>query len=352
MRNGISKLFQFGKREAKINAILNPIISIVVMGIIMSIVAYGGYRVSQGTLSAGTLIAFILYLFQVITPVVAFGTFFTSLQKVKGATERIMGILEEPIEELTSGEPVTQVNQNLEFESVNFSYSKETPLLEDISFLVKPNETIAFVGPSGSGKSTLFSLIESFYEPKSGKIKYGNVDINNFSLEEWRRKIGYVQQDSMMLSGSIRDNLTFGLDRKITDTELDNVMKLACGMEIIEKLPAKYDSLVGERGSLLSGGERQRIAIARAFLRNPDILLLDEATASLDSHSEKVVQEGLENLMKNRMTLIIAHRLSTVVKADKIVFLDHGKITGIGTHEELLETHKLYREFSTQQLTH
>ena len=352
MKNGINKLFTYGKKEARIIATLNPIMSIVVMGIIMGIVAYGGYRVSQGTLSAGTLIAFILYLFQVVTPIVAFGTFFTSLQKVKGATERIINLLAEPIEDLTTGEAVNINEGSLEFESVCFSYNEEAPLLQEINFSANINQTVAFVGPSGSGKSTLFSLIESFHQPKSGKIKYGKKDVTEFSLKEWRKKIGYVQQESMMLSGSIKDNLTFGLERDVSEAELDHVMELACGKEIIERLPERYHSLVGERGSLLSGGERQRIAIARAFLRNPDILLLDEATASLDSHSEKVVQEGLQNLMKNRTTLVIAHRLSTVVNADQIVFLDHGKITGIGTHQELLKTHEMYREFSTQQLTH
>ncbi|MEG0551898.1 MAG: ABC transporter ATP-binding protein [Vagococcus sp.] len=351
MENGINKLFEFGKREAKIIATLNPIMSIVVMGIIMGIVAYGGYRVSQGTLSAGTLIAFILYLFQVVSPIIAFGTFFTSLQKVNGATERIIKLLDEPIEDLTTGESVNVNDGSISFEKVDFSYNKETVLLQQINFYAQQNQTVAFVGPSGSGKSTLFSLIESFYQPKSGKIKYGKKDITEFSLKEWRRKIGYVQQESMMLSGSIRDNLTFGLEREVTEKELDSVMELACGKEIIDRLPEGYHSLVGEKGSLLSGGERQRIAIARAFLRNPDILLLDEATASLDSHSEKVVQEGLQNLMENRTTLVIAHRLSTVVNADKIIFLDHGEITGIGTHQELLENHKMYREFSMQQLT-
>lgn len=351
MNDGINNLFEYGKKEAKVIATLNPIISVVVMGIIMGIVAYGGYRVSQGTLSAGTLIAFILYLFQVITPIVAFGTFFTSLQKVKGATERIMTLLDEPIEDLKSGEAVLNTKGMLTFESIHFSYSDDQPLLADINFTADPGQTVAFVGPSGSGKSTLFSLIESFHQPQAGVIRYGTQDIADLSLQEWRRKIGYVQQESMMLSGTIRDNLTFGLDHDISEAELDRVMSLACGKEIIERLPERYESLVGERGSLLSGGERQRIAIARAFLRNPDVLLLDEATASLDSHSEKVVQEGLQNLMVNRTTLIIAHRLSTVVEADKIIFLEHGKITGVGTHQELLKTHELYREFSAQQLT-
>lgn len=351
INDGVNRLFSYGKREAKIQAVIQPIVSLVIMGLVMGIIAYGGYRVANGTLSAGTLIAFIMYLFQVMGPIVSFGTFFTDMQKVKGATERITVLLREPIEDLFQGETITVNGESLEFRQVSFRYNEDKVALEDINFTAMANQTTAFVGPSGSGKSTLFTLIEEFYQPEQGQIFIGDHPIADYSLSSWRRQIGYVQQESMLLSGSIRDNLTYGLNREVTDGELDHVMALACGTEIMQKLPLGYQSEVGERGAMLSGGERQRVAIARAFLRDPKILLLDEATASLDSQSEEVVQEALRNLMEGRTTLVIAHRLSTVVNADKIIFVEDGRITGQGTHQELLEHHSLYRTFASHQLT-
>lgn len=351
INGGVNRLFTYGKREAKVQAVIQPIVSLVIMGLIMGIIAYGGYRVSNGSLSAGTLIAFIMYLFQVMGPIISFGTFFTSMQKVKGATERIMLLLKEPIEDLDKGEQIVVDGESLTFSNVNFSYSDEKIVLKNINFTAKANQTTAFVGPSGSGKSTLFTLIEAFYRPESGQILIGERPISDYALSSWRNQIGYVQQESILLSGTIRDNLTYGLNRQVNDEELDRVMALACGTEILNKLPNGYFSEVGERGSMLSGGERQRVAIARAFLRDPKILLLDEATASLDSQSEGVVQEALSNLMKGRTTLVIAHRLSTVVDADQIIFVENGNITGKGTHQELIANHALYCEFATHQLT-
>lgn len=351
IHQGVNRLFSFGKREARISAIVQPVFSLVMMGVVMGIVAYGGLRVANGTLSAGTLIAFIMYLLQVMGPIVSFGTFFSAMQKVKGATERIMVLLHEPTENLGQGEAINLAGESLEFADVSFSYDEDKDILKQISFTAKANQTTAFVGPSGGGKSTIFTLIEEFYSVDSGQIKIGNQSIKEYSLHSWRSQIGYVQQESILLSGTIRDNLTYGLGREVSDEELDRVMALACGTEIINKLPKGYQSEVGERGSMLSGGERQRVAIARAFLRDPKILLLDEATASLDSQSEGIVQEALGNLMKGRTTLVIAHRLSTVVHADQIIFIEKGQVTGKGTHHELLKKHPLYYEFATQQLT-
>ncbi|MDF0480697.1 ABC transporter ATP-binding protein/permease [Vagococcus sp. PNs007] len=351
MEDEIDSLFEYGKEEGKVNSILQPLMMFVVMGLIMFIVAYGGYRVSQGTLLPGKFIAFMIYIFQIIGPVVSFSTIFSGYQKVKGATERIQELDQVVTEDLEKGKTVEVEGKDIAFNNVTFAYNAEKTILKNISFKAKQNQTIAFVGPSGSGKSTTFNLIERFYRPTSGEILIGGDDVENYSLQSWREQIGYVPQASTLLSGTIRDNLTFGLNREVTDKELDDVMKQACGSEIVNRLPKGYDSEVGERGSLLSGGERQRVAIARAFLRQPKILLLDEATASLDSRSEKVVQQALENLMENRTTFVIAHRLSTVVDADKILFIEQGEVTGEGTHQELLQTHDLYREFCSQQLT-
>lgn len=212
---------------------------------------------------------------------------------------------------------------------------------------------IAFVGPSGGGKTTLFGLLERYYQPTSGEIQIGDISISELSLESWRGQIGYVSQESAMMAGTIRDNLTYGLKdpKSISDDQLWKVTKMAYADKFIRNFTKGLDTEVGERGVKLSGGQRQRINIARAFLRDPKILLLDEATASLDSQSEQVVQEALSQLMTGRTTFVIAHRLSTIVDADKIIFIDNGIVTGSGTHHDLIQSHPLYREFAEQQLT-
>jgi len=212
---------------------------------------------------------------------------------------------------------------------------------------------IAFAGPSGGGKTTLFGLIERYYEPISGEIRVGETPIQALSMQSWRSQIGYVSQESAMMAGTIRDNLTYGLNNsdEISDERLWKVAEMAYADQFIKSFSEGLDTEVGERGVKLSGGQRQRINIARAFLRDPKILMLDEATASLDSQSEHAVQEALSRLMVGRTTFVIAHRLSTIVDADKIIFIEKGKLTGMGTHQELIETHELYRKFAEQQLS-
>ncbi|SCM85443.1 Protein of unknown function [Bacillus mycoides] len=228
--------------------------------------------------------------------------------------------------------------------------NEEEKILKNIDFTIESGKVTAIVGPSGSGKTTLFSLLERFYEPTSGFIKLGKEPITAYSLQSWRRQIGYVSQDSPLIDGTIRDNICYGVEGEVTDEEIEKVAAMAYVDAFIHDLPSGYATEVGERGVKLSGGQRQRIAIARALLRNPQILMLDEATSSLDSKSESVVQKALNNLMKGRTTLVIAHRLSTVVDADKIIFIEKGNLTGSGSHDELLQTHDMYREFAMQQL--
>lgn len=213
----------------------------------------------------------------------------------------------------------------------------------------KPNTVVAFAGPSGGGKSTIFALIERFYQPNSGKITVGGQDIQAIDLNNWRRQIGLVGQNSSVMPGTIRENLVYGLDRDVTDEELWRVLKMAYADGFVKEAADGLDTQIGERGVKLSGGQRQRIAIARAFLRDPKILMLDEATASLDSESEAMVQKALASLMKNRTTLVIAHRLSTIVDADRIYFIDHGTVSGAGTHEELVKSTPLYAEYVRNQ---
>jgi ATP-binding cassette, subfamily B, bacterial AbcA/BmrA len=348
---GIDKLLNFGLKEARISALIAPLMYLVIMVVIVMIIGYGGMRVANGTMSTGSLVAFLLYLFQIIFPITSFAMFFTQLQKAKGATERIIDILELKLEEGQNGLEMDITNKPIYVRNVSFAYSEDEPVIENVSFEAQPGEMIAFAGPSGGGKTTMFALIERFYEPTSGEISIGDTPITDISLAAWRSQIGYVSQESAMMAGTIRENLCYGLDMDhISDERLWEVAKMAYADEFIQSFSDGLNTEVGERGVKLSGGQRQRIAIARAFLRDPKILMMDEATASLDSQSEGVVQQALTRLMEGRTTFVIAHRLSTIVDADKIVFIEKGRVTGIGTHQELVRTHDLYREFAEQQL--
>lgn len=351
-KSGIRKLYSLGLREAKVFALIGPLIYTIMMFVIVVIIGYGGIRVSEGTMSTGSLVAFLLYLFQIIFPITSFAMFFTELQKAKGATERIIAILDLEEEEGQVGITRDISTQSIYVDDVSFGYDEGEVVLADVTFEAHPGEMIAFAGPSGGGKTTLFGLLERFYEPVRGEIRIGNTPIRELSLASWRGQIGYVSQESAMMAGTIRDNLTYGLDdaEKIPDDRLWRVTEMAYAATFIRSFPDGLATEVGERGVKLSGGQRQRINIARAFLRDPKILMFDEATASLDSQSEHAVQRALSRLMEGRTTFVIAHRLSTIVNADKIVFIEKGKITGLGTHEELIATHDLYRKFAEQQL--
>jgi ATP-binding cassette, subfamily B, bacterial AbcA/BmrA len=351
-KTGIQQLLHFGLKEAKIFALIGPIMHLVIMAVIVMIIAYGGMRVATGSMSTGSLIAFLLYLFQIIMPITSFAMFFTQLQKAKGATERIIEILDLPLEEAQNGVELDITGLPIIISDVSFSYSEDEPVIQHVSIEAQPGQMIAFAGPSGGGKTTMFGLIERFYEPTTGQILVGSTPIQELSLHSWRSQIGYVSQESAMMAGTIRENLCYGLDtaEPPSDERLWEVAEMAYADQFIKGFPKGLDTEVGERGVKLSGGQRQRIAIARAFLRDPKILMMDEATASLDSQSESVVQQALTRLMEGRTTFVIAHRLSTIVNANKIVFIENGKVTGSGAHQELVQSHPLYREYAQQQL--
>ncbi|MGQ7276852.1 ABC transporter ATP-binding protein [Brevibacillus thermoruber] len=349
-KRGITNLLHLGIKEGTVHALISPFVSLVLMVLLVVILGYGGMRVSSGALTAGDLVAFILYLFQIVMPMSQLTMFVTHLQKTRGATERIIATLEAAEEDLTAGREVTNPHQPIILEHVSFSYKSGEPVLDDVSFTIEPGRVTAIVGPSGSGKTTLFSLMERYYRPTRGTIRLGEEPIDAFSLQSWRSQIGYVSQESPIIAGTIRENICYGMEREVSEEELRRAARMAYADHFIEEMPDQYDTQVGERGVKLSGGQRQRIAIARALLRNPRILMLDEATSSLDSKSEIEVQKALQNLMKGRTTLVIAHRLSTVMDANHIIFLEKGRITGQGTHVELFATHAMYREFATQQL--
>ncbi|WP_439846803.1 multidrug resistance ABC transporter ATP-binding protein/permease BmrA [Bacillus subtilis] len=349
-KTGISSLFKLGVREAKVQSLVGPLISLVLMAALVAVIGYGGMQVSSGELTAGALVAFILYLFQIIMPMGQITTFFTQLQKSIGATERMIEILAEEEEDTVTGKQIENAHLPIQLDCVSFGYKSDQLILKEISAVIEAGKVTAIVGPSGGGKTTLFKLLERFYSPTAGSIRLGDEPIDTYSLESWREHIGYVSQESPLMSGTIRENICYGLERDVTDAEIEKAAEMAYALNFIKELPNQFDTEVGERGIMLSGGQRQRIAIARALLRNPSILMLDEATSSLDSQSEKSVQQALEVLMEGRTTIVIAHRLSTVVDADQLLFVEKGEITGRGTHHELMASHGLYRDFAEQQL--
>ncbi|WP_409304424.1 ABC transporter ATP-binding protein [Peribacillus sp. SCS-155] len=346
---GIHQLFGFGLKEAKIQAVISPFMTTIMMVVLVILIGYGGVRVASGQLSAGTLVAIIIYMFQIIVPFSQIASFFTAFQKAMGAAERIGHMLQVESEEYHGTRPDIR-NKDLIFSGVTFSYKGSLPILKDVSFIVPANKTIALVGPSGGGKTTIFALIERFYEPDKGIIRIGREPISSLDLSFWRSQIGYVSQESPVMSGTIKENLCYGLDTAVAEDKMIEASKMANAHEFIKKLPNGYETEVGERGVKLSGGQRQRIAIARAMLRNPKILLLDEATSNLDSESEQLVQKAISKLMEGRTTLVIAHRLSTVIDADQLLVIEEGTITGQGKHNELIQSHELYRKLAGQQL--
>lgn len=345
----IDNLYYVGRKEALINSVTQPITNMLMMIMFLGILGYGAIRVMNGAMTMGALVSFLMYLFQIISPIVVISQLFNNMAKTSGATERIQQILAEPEEFVADKAEKDIVSAPLKFENVDFAYEEGKPVLRDVSFATNPNAVVAFAGPSGGGKSTIFSLIERFYQPTGGKILIGEENIENVNLAKWREQIGLVSQDAAVMPGTIRDNLTYGLRREVSDEELWDALRMAYADGFVSEMEDQLETEIGERGIKLSGGQRQRIAIARAFLRDPKILMLDEATASLDAESEAMVQKALGDLMQGRTTLVIAHRLSTIVDADKIYFIENGTVSGAGTHQELLKTTPLYAQYVKDQ---
>ena len=347
----LNEIYKLGLRQAKIVAIIQPISSVIMLLMIAIILGFGAIRIATGAITAGALIAMIFYVMQLSMPLMNLSTLVTDYKKAVGASQRIYEIMQEPVEPMEQLKPIANINiENgaLEFNNVEFKYDVKT-ILYHVSFSIPQGDISAFVGPSGSGKSTIFNLIERMYDIDNGDITYGNESIYDIPITNWRSKIGYVMQSNSMMTGTIRDNILYGINRNVSDEELIKYAKLANCHDFIMQFDEGYDTLVGERGLKLSGGQRQRIDIARSFVKNPDILLLDEATANLDSESEQKIQEALEVLMKGRTTIVIAHRLSTIKKAGQIIFIDQGRVTGEGTHDELMKYHEKYHQFVTTQ---
>lgn len=327
-----------------------------VFGAIAFVMWYGAGLIKTGELSAGDLTMFVIFSAFVGGTFAGFADMFSQLQKTLGATQRVRELLRETGEDVQLTEEAIQLKHrivgNVQFKNVAFSYPsrKDVQVLREINLEVKNGEQVALVGPSGAGKSTIASLLLKFYEPSEGEILFDGVDSREFALTELRKQIAFVPQDVILFGGTIQENIAYGKPNASLE-EIMEAAKKANAHEFIARFPEAYDTIVGERGIKLSGGQRQRIAIARAILKNPAILLLDEATSSLDSESEQLVQEALENLMKGRTSFVIAHRLSTVRNADKIIVIDKGTVQEMGTHETLMANQTgIYRKLVDLQL--
>ena len=331
------RLFRLTMKSISIRAISSPLMEILGAFGIAIIIFYGGYQVINETSTPGTFFSFMAALLLLYEPIKRLTGVNNTVQQGLAGAERVLSILD-TVPEIRDKEGAIEllpIRDEIRIESATFSYEDE-PVLKDVNLRIKAGEMVAFVGMSGGGKSTLVNLIPRFYDLDSGSIKIDGQDIRDVSLASLRRQIGIVTQQTILFNDTIKNNIAYGDIRK-TDEDIVNAAKAANAHDFIMKLPNGYDTFIGEQGMKLSGGERQRISIARALLKNAPILILDEATSSLDTEAEKEVQEALDKLMKNRTTLVIAHRLSTIRNADRIMVLIGGRIVEVGTHDSLLE---------------
>lgn len=341
--------FQASMRGVKVHAVITPLIELLSVLGLAGVLWFGGRRVIEGGLTVGEFMAFLGAAGTLPTPLSRLSASYGGLNQALGAAQRVFGLLDktpevqEPEDAISIPEPV---EGRIDFDSVSFAYRPCEPVLHDIELTVMPGEVVALVGPSGSGKTTVVNLIPRFYQPTSGRIYIDGCDISKVTLHSLRSQIGLVPQETVLFSISIAENIGYGSPRA-SMKDIVKAATLANAHDFIMRLPLKYDTPVGEKGVTLSGGERQRIAIARAILRDPRILILDEATSSLDPESEAEVQEALTRLFRNRTTLVIAHRLSTIQMADRILVIDKGRIVESGNHRELMEKGGLYARLAS-----
>lgn len=357
--------YEAGVKAAKVEAAISPVVGIAVQGAFVAVLGVGGYRVASGAITVAQLVSFILYLFLLLMPLGQLVQSFAQLQLGLGALTRIEEILSLGVEEnepTAVGRPVGRTvgrthgvspederGQLLQFDHVGFDYPDGTQVLRNVSFSVARGTRTALVGPSGAGKSTLLSLVERFHDVSYGALRLEGVDLRDLPREELRARLGYVEQEAPVLAGTLRDNLLLAAP-EATDEELTDVLAAVGLTNLTTRSPAGLDAEVGEGGVLLSGGERQRLAISRSLLARPELLLLDEPTASLDARNERALSEALDAVAHRTTMLVVAHRLSTVVQAEQIIVLEAGQVVAAGRHSELLDSSPLYRELATTQL--
>lgn len=356
LKNGeslLNKLYEILLKGTLYEAMIMPIISTILLLEIFSILCYGLYQVSENEISIGLLISLLIYVTQMIFPVIEVGQLLGEISKVFGSLKKITYIFDEPIEknDINTGLEMRSLG-GLAFNSVKFSYPESNKLVIDgISFIANVGEITAIVGPSGSGKTTILSLIARLYSVTSGTIEYSGNAIYEYKLEDWRNTISYVTQKIMLFTGTFRENLMYGITkREIDNDQVSNVLKESKVNDFINNFEKGLDDYIGIRGSRLSGGQQQQLTIARSLLKNSRIVLFDEMTSALDSEKEKTFKNLIHKHAHDKIIIITAHRLSTIVGADKIIFLENGKITGIGKHDELLNDHEIYRNFIKNQI--
>jgi ATP-binding cassette subfamily B protein len=350
----VEESFEMAIRRSKLRATLTALGMTLIFGAITFVLWQGAHRVLANTMTPGELSQFLIYAVYVGISAASLSEMWGEIQRAAGAMERLVELKNAEPNIVAPANPIElpPARGQIAFENVSFRYPSrpDSLALADFTLQIAPGETVAFVGPSGAGKSTTFQLLLRFYDPAAGRVLIDGTDIAQVDPLAARARIGLVPQETMLFGASARENIRYGRP-EASDAEVEEAARAAGAHDFISALPEGYDTFLGERGTRLSGGQRQRIAIARALLKDPPILLLDEATSALDAESERYVQQALERLMEDRTTIIIAHRLATILKADRIVVMDGGRVVAIGTHEELLATNPLYARLAALQFT-